>query len=507
VPGTEVAARRAHAFDRLAEETVDLLVIGAGIVGSRVAYEAASRGLRVVLVDAGDFGGETSSSSSKLLHGGLRYLATGDLRLVRALQRERDALATRIAPHLARQLPLLLVVDRRSASQVAKLAAGLALYSLVSGLERPLPRLLRPALVSRLAPIDPGAIRACGLVQEVSTHDARLTLATVRAAARAGAVTFNYVRAVALEQARGRIVGAVLEDVHTRERLTLRSNAVVSAAGPWNDSVRRLEDPRARPSARLSKGTHAFLPLEGVWRGGVALFDSSRSAFAIPWQDMLMLGATDTAFEGDPGDAAPEVGDVESLLAGFSGLLPRDQLRAERVVHAVAGLRVLRPGNGETTRASRRPVITVGPGGMVSIGGGKLTTHRVTAIEALRHLPAGLCAHRLSPSDEPLPGAHGRAAAAARLRDRVDDATSAHLLHLYGGEALRLLAYGDSDPAALERIHPDGPDVWAQAFFARDEEWAVTVEDIVVRRTTLAVRGLAGEATRRALGAVVAHAA
>lgn len=503
MPASGSAERRAYCLHQLEDERVDLLVIGAGIIGSRVAYEAAYRGLRVVLVDAGDFGGGTSAASSKLLHGGLRYLASGDFRLVRELQTERNALATRIAPHLVRPLPLLLVVERGHARQVPRLAAALAVYSLVSGFSHSRPRLLRPDRAAELLPVDQTAIHACGLIREACTHDARLTLATVRAAARAGAVALNYVRAVSFERAHGRIAAAVLEDVCTGARRTLHCGAVVSATGPWLDSVRRLEDPRARPQTRLSKGVNVFLPLEGEWQAGVALFDDSRSALAIPWQGMLLIGATDTEFEGDPTDAAPDSADIEALLTSFSGLLPRDLLRLERVEHAVAGVRVLPPGNEEPARASRRHVITVGPGGMISIAGGKLTNHRVIAADALRRLPVNLRPRRLSPNDAPLPGARGREAAAVVLRRRVDPETAGHLLHLYGADAMHLLAYADSMPNALDPIHPAGPDVWAQAFFAVDNEWALTVEDITSRRTTLTMRGLASDAVCCPLGGLV----
>jgi glycerol-3-phosphate dehydrogenase len=299
------------------------------------------------------------------------------------------------------------------------------------------------------------------------------------------------------------MMAAVLEDVRTGARLTLRCGAVVNATGPWVDSVRRLEDPQARPVTRLSKGVHAFLPLEGHWRAGVALFDDSRSAFAIPWQGMLLLGVTDSRFEGEPADATPDSDDIRALLTSFCGVLPHDQLRAERVVHAVSGLRVLSPGDGEPARASRRHVITTGSGAMISVAGGKLTTHRTIALDALRRLPANLRPRCHSPSDEPLPGARGRAAADSALRRRVDPETAAHLLQLYGADALSLLAYAESVPNALDPIHPGGPDVWAQALFAVDHEWALTVDDVTSRRTTLATRGLAGEAVCRTLGEIV----
>lgn len=502
-PSRSAEERRADCLNRLARERVDLLVIGAGIIGSRVAYEAAHQGLRVALVDAGDFGGETSAASSKLLHGGLRYLAAHDFRLVRDMQTERNAVVRRIAPHLARPLPLVLVVQRGHASGIPRLATALAVYSSVSGFSRPLPRLLRPKVAGKLVPVEPGQIRSCGLIHEASTHDARLTLATVQAAARAGAAVLNYVRVVALERARGRVVAAVLEDQRTGEKLTLRCRAVINAAGPWLESIRCLEDPSARPRTRLSKGVHVFLPLERDWHGGVALFDDSRSALAIPWQGMLMLGATDTPFEGDPADAAPNSADVETLLDLFNGVLSPDQLRPDRAVHAVAGLRVLPSGDGDTAQASRRHVITIGAGGMISIAGGKLTTHRAIAIDAIRALPSTVAPRRLSSNYEGLPGTRACKATAVELGRRVDSEVAVHLMQLYGAEAIHLLAYAVSEPHALDPIHPDGPDVWAQAFFAVDREWALTVDDIASRRTTLTVRGLAGKDVRRWLGALV----
>ena len=420
------------------------------------------------------------------------------------MQVERNALVGRIAPQLARPVPLVLVVEPGHASAVPRLAAALAMYSLVSGFSRPLPRLLRPTAAAGLVPVEPRRIRSCGLIQEASTHDARLTLATVRAAARADAAVLNYVRVVGLERTRGRIVAAVLEDRRTGEVLTARCRAVVNAAGPWLDSIRCLEDPHARPQTRLSKGVHIFIPLEREWHGGLALFDDSRSAVAIPWQGMLMLGSTDTPFDGDPAGAAPDSADVETLLGFFAGVLSPDQLRPDRVVHAVAGLRVLPRGDGDTAQASRRHVITIGAGGMISIAGGKLTTHRAIAVDALRALPSSVGPRRLSSSYEALPGAQACEGTAVALGRRVSSEVADHLLQLYGDEAIHLLGYEDSEPHALDLIHPDGPDVWAQAFFAVDNEWALTVDDIASRRTTLTVRGLAGQDVRNSLNALIA---
>src|SRR6266540_2005844 len=181
---------RQASVECLRGQKFDLLVIGAGIVGCRVAYEAAREGLSVALVDAGDYGGCTSSASSKLLHGGLRYLSTGDVRLVRQLLSERRAIATRIAPHLVEPLPLVLAVEGRSTARKAKLAMALSLYAALSGLRQPLPRRVTVEEAAELvAPLCRDSVGGCGVVTEVLTNDARLTLATARAAARAGAVT------------------------------------------------------------------------------------------------------------------------------------------------------------------------------------------------------------------------------------------------------------------------------------------------------------------------------
>jgi len=483
---SDVGERRAAAFERLEGEVADLLVIGGGIVGSRVAYEGARAGLKVALIDKGDFGGATSAASSKLVHGGLRYLATGDLRLVRELQRERAVLASKIAPHLVRPLSLVLAVERSRSREVTKLVAALALYAAVSGARRPLPRVIHSNRAAELVPLERSAVFACGVVEESSTHDSRLALATVRGARGAGALTVNYAAAAAIHHARAETAVSVLDEV-TGERLTARARAVVNAAGPWVDRIRLLEDPTAKPLTRLSRGVHAVLPLPDGWRAGLALFDPSRSAFAVPWQGMLLLGATDTPVD-DVEDATPTDTDVETLLSWFRNLLP--ELQADRVVSSFAGLRVLAPGRSGTAQASRRHLIDVARNGMVSIAGGKLTNHRTIALDALANLPAAVRPRRLELSADPLPGSL-RAGAERAVRRQVDAQTANHLLGLYGGEAVRVLAYADTEPDALEPIHRDGPDIWAQAHFAVDEEMAVRPEDIAKRRTTLGLRGLA----------------
>jgi len=492
-------------LEHLGAQRFDLLVIGAGIVGSRVAYEAAREGLSVALVDAGDFGGCTSSASSKLLHGGLRYLSTGDVTLVRQLLSERRAIATRIAPHLVEPIPLVLAVESRSAARTAKLATALSLYAALSGFTRPLPRRVTVEDAAELIPPLRGdSVGACGVMTEVLTNDARLTLATARAAARAGAMTANYVRVIGLERElkSDRLTAAVVDDVPTGERLRIRFRAVVNAAGPFVDVVRALERSAAAPLVRLSMGVHAAVPLRGEWRGGLALFDEAGTAIAIPWHGMLLIGATDSPCDLAAQPLVVDPADIQQLLGRFADVLPREQLVASSVAHSFAGLRVLPLGTVATARASRRHVVAVGSWGMVSIAGGKLTTHRLIAMDALRHLPSEVRPRRRKPSAEAL-GRTCPSTAQSLLRASLDPDVAAHLIRLYGADAPRVAARGDRAPGALERVDPRGPDIWAQVDFARDEEWAVTADDVVARRTTLAVRGLASppviEAVRRQL--------
>lgn len=475
---------RSDSLARLADERFDLLVIGAGIVGARVAYEAAQDGLKVALVDAGDFGGGTSSASSKLVHGGLRYLETGDLRLVRESQTEKSALL-RLAPGLVHRLPFMLAIYKHGKVGVRQMQAGLMLYQTLSGFQEMRAHELSPAAAAERVPgLRRGGLEAGWLYEEGQTNDGRLTLATVRGAVELGAVALNHARVVEL----GRDAAVVEALGAGPVRVGFR--AAVNAAGPWVDEVRRLEDPAAEPIIRLSKGVHLLLPLPEGFATAVSIpVGGSRATFAVPWEGMLLLGTTDTAFEGEPGSVTVEPADVEQIL-GEAALILDERVASRSLIRATyCGLRALPAGDGETARASREHWVTTGPRGLVTVAGGKLTTHRRIAIDVLRELPHEVRPRGLRPSQRPLPGF--AEPAAALPPPEVDPALWTHLVAHYGSFAGDLVAYGRQDPAALRRIHPDGPDVWAQAAYAVDQEWALTPEDVLRRRTTLALRGLA----------------
>jgi glycerol-3-phosphate dehydrogenase len=490
---------RDRALDELAQRRFDLLVIGGGIVGAGVANEASRAGLTVALVDRGDFGAATSSASSKLIHGGLRYLGLGDIRLVREAHQERRALMRVVAPHLVRRLTFLLPLYPDGPYRRLAIQTGLWLYSTLAR-ER-LGGVVAPERAAKSVPgLRRERLEGCGLYSDAWTHDTRLCLANVRAAADLGAVVLNYAEAVELSATNGRIGRATVRDRLGGESVEVEARAVVNATGPWIDRLRLLEDAAARPSSRLSKGVHALLALDDPWSAALIIpHDRVRVSFAVPWEGMLLLGTTDSLYEGDPAEVAATEADVEQILGEAAVAVDPSVLRPEAVRSTFAGLRVLPGAVGSTASARRETVLLRGPKGMLTIAGGKLTTYRRIALDALRELRPDLGLPRLSQRPTPLPGAadlHGAAQRIARAHPELTPATRLHLAHFYGTLAGEVLALADEDPGLLRPLHSDAPDIAAQAAYARANEWACTDEDVVARRTTLALRGLTPEAAK-----------
>jgi glycerol-3-phosphate dehydrogenase len=461
---------RVTAVEQLASREFDLLVVGGGIVGAGIAEAATAAGLAVALVDKGDFAGATSTASSKLIHGGLRYLRLGDVGLVREAHHERRVLMHVVAPHLVRRLPFLFPLYEDGPYRPWFVQTGIVLYSTLARAR--LNGLVELERAKKLVPeLRGGGLRSCALYEDAWTNDGRLTLANLRAAADRGAVVLNGAEVVSVRPLEVQVDGQLV---------SVRTKGVINAAGPWVDHVRRLEDPQAKPSMRLSKGVHVVVDGGDDWGAALTIpHDKVRVSFAVPWEGMLLLGTTDTEFTAEPDTVSVSDTDVRQVLdeAGVAV----DSLGAPRATFA--GLRVLPGGDGGTASAKRETVFSTGPTGMVSVAGGKLTTYRRIALEALDH--AGV--RRVPRRPRPLPGAAGLDRIAWPVE--LDSATRAHLLHLYGSLATEVLAPAVEDTSLLEPLVVGRPDLRAQALYARTHEWARSDEDVLRRRTTAWLAG------------------
>ena len=463
---------RVAALERLGSRRFDLLVVGGGIVGAGIAEAASAHGLDVALVDKGDFAGATSSASSKLIHGGLRYLRLGDVGLVREAHRERRVLMQVVAPHLVRRLPFLFPLYEDGPYRPWFVQSGILVYSTLARAR--LNGLVSVERATKMVPqLRDGRLRSCALYADAWTNDGRLTLANLRAAADRGATVLNYAEVVALGSGRAEVVA----DDRT---IAVDARSVVNAAGPWVDRVRRLEDPRSRPSMRLSKGVHVVVDGGEDWNAALTIpRDKVRVTFAVPWEGMLLLGTTDSEYDGEPESARVSDDDIRQVFEEAAPAV--DGLGPPRATFC--GLRVLPGGDGTTASAKRETVFSRGPSGMLSVAGGKLTTYRRIALDALTELGV----RGLSRRPRPLPGATGLDRIA--WQHELDAPTRAHLLHLYGSLAPEVLAPAADDQTLLEPLVPGRPDLRAQESYARDHEWARNDEDVLRRRTTAWLAG------------------
>ena len=447
-------------------------MIGGGILGAGIADAATAHGLDVALVERGDFACGTSSASSKLVHGGLRYLQMCDIRLVREAHEERRALMNVVAPHLVHRLPFVFPLYAHGPHRPWFVRTGVLLYSALARAK--LNGRVSEKRALRLVPqLRTEGLHSCALYADAWTNDGRLTLANVRAAADRGAVVANYANVVAVHD-RG---AEVTVDEQT---VAVRARSIVNATGPWLDQVRRLEDPSAAASIRLSKGVHLIVDGGEDWSAAVTIpHDKVRVSFVIPWEGKLLLGTTDTLHEGEPEEARVTEDDVRTVLEEASVAV--DGIGPVRA--SFCGLRVLPGGPGATANARRETVYTKGSAGMLSVAGGKLTTYRRIALDALEQLGV----RGIDRKPRPLPGATGLDAIAWPVE--LEAATRTHLLHLYGSLAPEMLAPAVDDPSLLEPIVAGRPDLRAQERYAREREWARTDEDVVRRRTTAWLAG------------------
>jgi glycerol-3-phosphate dehydrogenase len=499
-------AWRDAALDALERERFDLLVIGGGINGAGIARDAALRGLRVALVEQSDFASGTSSRSSKLIHGGLRYLEQGEVRLVLEATRERERLR-RLAPHLVRPIRFIYPIYAGGPVSKWKLNAGLWAYDLLAGIfsvQRH--HMLGPEAAHRAEPqLRTEGLRGAGEYWDCWTDDARLVLETLLSARDEGAVAVSYARVVGFVKENGRIVGARLSDRIGGRELTVHARAVVNAAGPWVDAVIAMDEP-GPPRLRPTKGVHVVVPRARLGHEAAIVLHSvqdGRVMFVIPWDECSLVGTTDTDHPdgAEPPTVEPE--DVAYLLETVNHYFPAAKLTPRDVVSAFAGLRPLvapPPSSDEApSDVSREEEIFVSRSGLITIAGGKLTTYRLIAAEVVDRVASRLvrAVHGgpIGPSrtaDLPLPGGtvppETLAAAAAAhdghgvARDVID-----HLAGRYGGRLDAVLGVVAKDRALGAPVMPAQPDPRAEVVAAVEGELAMTLEDVLRRRTQLAL--------------------
>jgi len=482
---TEFSARtRAANLERMRTEPLDVLVVGGGIVGAGVARDAACRGFVTGLVDRGDFAAGTSGKTSRLVHGGLRYLRNYRFGLVRRAVRERDLLLHN-AQGLVHPLPFLIPSYADRGPGRALLRFGLFLYDFLSR-EKTLPRRLwlSPTEAREREPQIAGEeLAGAGLYYDAWTDDSRLVLAVVQDAADAGAIVANHIRVEGLIRESDRIVGAHLRDAMTDDSFTTSSRFVVNATGVWLDDLRTG---RSTPTIRPTKGIHIFLARAKVGnRHALALTArrDGRVVFVLPWGDLTLVGTTDTDFRGNPDSVVPDAGDVAYLLETVNETFPAAHLGPDDVVSAYAGLRpLLRRGHEKAeSDISRDHAIFEDHDGLISVTGGKLTTHRAMAEEV-----GGLLARRLGRTgasmtrDRPLgPPIH----ALEEFTDLgFDEETALHLQRRYAPEQVERHMGG---PSATERLVLARPYTWVEVEIAVHDEMAMTLGDVLVRRLGL----------------------
>ena len=488
--------RRRAALAAMRAGPLDLLVIGGGITGAGVARDAALRGMSVALVEKSDFAAGTSSRSSKIIHGGVRYLEYLQLGLVRESVRER-AVLRRIAPHLVHPLPFLYPVWR--GESLLKIRAGLLLFDVLAGRARGVrSRRIGPGHVRELLPGLRDPLKGAVLYREYITDDARFTLANVRSAAAHGALVANHASVERLLTEEGRVVGAEVRDTLSGEVSLVRARATVNAAGPWVERIFRNTE--LEPPARItpSKGIHLLfrrsrLPLDAAT---FLRARSGRSGLAMPRGPWVYVGTSDSEYRDDLDRPRAEAEEVDELLALTAECFPALGLTRDDVVATWAGIRPLIHEEGKATRdMSRRDEIWSTPPGLVSVAGGKLTTYRRMAQRALetvaRHLGGELPGTDLTTTDR-LPGSPQEELDAFRARARralteagAGGETADRLLELYGTELDTLLGYGEEDPRWLAPLAPGAAAVRGEVRHAIEVEMALTLPDILDRRMAL----------------------
>jgi glycerol-3-phosphate dehydrogenase len=464
----------------------------------------------VGLVERSDLASGTSSRSSKLVHGGLRYLEQGEFSLVFEAVTERRNLQE-IAPHLVNPLPFLCPVYRGSRHGVLAVNIGMWLYDGLSLFRSPKrhEHLSKKAVKKAEPALRTEGLKGAPLYYDCSTDDARLTLETALDAVAQGAELLTHTKVTGfLREANGRICGVEVENQLNSERFQIKATVVINATGPWSDRTRAMGDATHTERLRPTKGVHIVVSTDRLQvHHAVVVFHpvDGRVLFAIPWGDRTYIGTTDTDFSGDPGDVEAEKNDVAYLIEASNHYFPAAKLTTADVIATWAGVRPLisQEGAADESNVSREHEIRVDADGLITIAGGKLTTYRRMAGELVDKALDMMRMMGLAPSDlreahtaiEPLPGAVGwpedddHAAVASQIevaaKGAIDGTTARLLGDTYGMRGFDLAEMAAKDATLAARLTPTRPEIAAQVVFAVERELALTVSDVLIRRTQL----------------------
>ncbi len=495
-PGQLGPAQRVADWQRLAGEQFDIVVIGGGVVGSGVALDAVTRGLKVALVEARDLASGTSSRSSKLFHGGLRYLEQLEFGLVREALRERELMLTRLAPHLVKPVSFLYPLAHRIWER-PYVAAGLALYQTLGGARSvPGQRHLTRAGALRLAP----ALKRDTLIGGVHyydaiTDDARHTMTVARTAAQYGAVVRSSTQVIGFLREADRIRGVRVRDCETGDEANVDAHAVLNCTGVWTDEIQRLSGGRGRFRIRPSKGVHIVVPRDRiVAESGLILRTATSVLFVIPWRSHWIVGTTDTGWNLDLAHPAATRADIDYLLDTVNSVLATPLTDGD-IEGVYAGLRPLLVGESEeTSRLSREHAVARVAPGLIAIAGGKYTTYRVMAADAVDAAVPDLPG-RVAPSitdKVPLLGADGyhalvNQADALATRHGLHPYRLRHLLDRYGSAVHGVLALAADRRDLLAPLR-EAPDyLRVEVVYAAGHEGALHLEDVLTRRTRISI--------------------
>ncbi|MCS7484318.1 glycerol-3-phosphate dehydrogenase/oxidase [Umezawaea endophytica] len=487
---------REESWRRLETETFDVVIVGGGVVGVGAALDAATRGLRVALVEARDLASGTSSRSSKLFHGGLRYLEQLEFGLVREALRERELMLNRIAPHLVKPVAFLYPLTKRVWERPYT-AAGLFLYdSMGGGRSVPGQKHLTKAGALRMVP----ALKRDALIGgiryfDAQADDARHTMMVGRTAAHYGAVVRTSTQVVDFLREADRVSGVRVRDVEDGRETDVRAHAVINATGVWTDELQRLSGSRGRFRVRASKGVHIVVARDRiVSESGMILRTEKSVLFVIPWRNHWIVGTTDTDWNLDLAHPAATRADIDYILEHVNTVLATP-LTHEDIEGVYAGLRPLLAGENESTsKLSREHAVARVSPGLVAIAGGKYTTYRVMGADAIDAASVDVPG-RIQPSitdKVPLVGADGYHA----LVNQADQLAARyglhpyrvrHLLDRYGSLVHEVLGLSRDNPDLLKPI-PGSPDyLQVEAYYAVSHEGALHLEDVLTRRTRISI--------------------